>query len=92
MGISTWVQAFKPADEKWQKMKATWDLCKELGMNPPRECYVFFEGGAPSESGVEVNIKSILKERYDEQSCYQIIELNIDDLPKDIKILQFVMG
>lgn len=40
MGLSTHAVGFKPADEKWRKMKAIFDNCVELGLPVPKEVMV----------------------------------------------------
>lgn len=49
------IKGFKPADEKWQKMKAIWDACLAVGIDPPKEVYAFFEYASPDRAGVLVS-------------------------------------
>ena len=86
MGMSTWVKGIRPPDDKWKKMKAIWDACDKADIDVPDEVDDFFEGEPPDEKGVVVDIK---EHRYSENSRAGI-EVYIDELPKDVKIIRFV--
>lgn len=78
---------FRPPDEKWQKMKLVYDACVSAGIPIPDEVYSFFDGEAPDNSGVEVDISKIVKEWGDDSRSGFEIELSL--LPKDVKVLRF---
>lgn len=88
MGMCTYVIGFKPRDEKFNQMQAIFMHCRSLGISIPKEVDSYFEGYEPDENGVRVdNIKH--KEWCDSNSS-QGIEINLDDLPPDVKIIRFV--
>ena len=88
MSMSTFIVGFRPADEKWKKMKAVWDACEAAGAEIPTEVYNFFVGIPPGDRpGAEVNIKGALREWSDKsRSGY---EVDLEKLPEDVKILRF---
>jgi len=45
---------FKPADEKWQKMKAAWDACVAGDIDIPNDVLEFFGHEEPDPAGVKV--------------------------------------
>lgn len=87
MSMSTNVVAFRPADEKWKQMKAIYDACNEAGVTRPKEVDAFFNGVAPDENGVEVEIDQAVR-KWCDYSC-EGLEVDISKLPKDIKIVRF---
>ena len=57
MGMSTHVVGFKPADDKWKKMKAVWDACSDADSEIPQSVDKFFDGQYPGDNpGMAVNI------------------------------------
>ena len=89
MGMSTNIVGFKPADEKWNKMKDVWDICKMAEIDPPDEVLRFFDHVYPGDApGMEVKLSepSVVEwsDRY--RSGF---EVNIDLLPKDVKFIRF---
>ncbi len=91
MGMSTHVIGFKPPDEKWKKMKAIYDSCNAAGVSVPREVYEFFNNDTPTEEGVAVSEKDLVKAgavkayRDDMKDGYDIFT---DKLDPDIKIIR----
>lgn len=85
MGMSTHVLGIKPSNEKHKKMLEVYKNCMELNIFLPREVYDYFECCEPDELGVTTIIKS--KEYFD--NGRQGIEITIDELDKDIKIIRF---
>lgn len=57
MGMSTHVVGFRPADEKWHRMKAVWDACKAAKTEVPKEVVAFFNYEEPDEAGIEVEFE-----------------------------------
>ncbi len=37
MSVDYYVDGFKPASEKWEKMRKVWETCKEANIKVPRE-------------------------------------------------------
>ena len=89
MGMSTHVIGFKPADEKWHKMKAVWDACEKAGIDTPEEVIDFFADEPPDENGVVVYIEETdyCKEWKDDMK--EGFEIEVYKLPKDVKIIRF---
>jgi hypothetical protein len=92
MGMSTHVIAFKPPDEKWQKMKRVYDTCTEAGVGVPDEVDKFFNYDRPDTKGVEISEGVLtdcgaLKE-WDENSRSGF-EVDVTKLPKDVTIIRF---
>lgn len=90
MSMNTHVVGFRPADERWNKMKAAWLACDELGIDPPREVLEFFDHEPPDDKpGQEVNIErtgAVKKYESDSGSGY---EVDITKLPPGVTIVRF---
>ena len=52
MGLSTYVQAFRPPDAKWKKMKQAYDACEAAVVPVPEEVDDFFNNEPPDPAGV----------------------------------------
>jgi hypothetical protein len=86
--MSTHIVGFRPADEKWNKMKATWLACEDAGVPIPEEVKAFFHYESPGDKpGIEVEIKEALREWTDD--CRQGYEVDLTKLPPDVKVLRF---
>lgn len=90
MSMSTHVVGIKPPDEKWKEMKKVWDACEKAKVDVPKEVDDFFDGIDPDPKGVivELDAKKGVKE-YNAES-QQGLEVELDKLPKGIKIIRFV--
>lgn len=89
MGMSTSIVGIMPADEKFLKMKAIWELCEETGVDIPDEVDDFFEGEPPSDKGVKVYLgghDSVSEFRNDYSDGFDV---EIAKLPKNIKFIRF---
>jgi hypothetical protein len=88
--MTTIVIGIKPADEKWEQMKAVFDACVLAKVDIPDEVEMYFNGDAPDPSGIKVYEKSLGEavKKY-EKYPYLGYEVYIDKLPKDIKIIRF---
>lgn len=88
MGISTHVVGFRRADKKWNNMKKIWDACEAAGVETPRDVLKFFDGEDPGDRpGMEIEIgKAITPFKNDREDGF---EIEIDELPKDVKVLRF---
>lgn len=87
MSMSTHVIGFRPADEKWKKMKAVWDACEKADTSIPKEVVKFFNDSEPDERGIETSIEEAVKEWGNESS--QGFEVEISKLPKNITHIRF---
>jgi hypothetical protein len=92
MGMSTYVEAYKPPDEKWKEMKAAWDACKAAHVEPPEVVLKFFEGERPDEEGVKLDHFKMLKEgiitKWNDE-CGAGFQLDLEKLPRDVKTIRF---
>lgn len=92
MGMSTFVSAFIPPDEKWRQMKAVWDACTRAAVPVPRDVRSFFNEEEPDERGVRIDHSSlenagvITEWCNDDASGY---ELHLDKLSRDVKTVRF---
>lgn len=88
MSTSAHIVGFRPADEKWNKMKATWLACENAGVPIPQEVEAFFGHESPGDKpGAEVEIKAAMREWKDEYR--QGFEVDITKLSPDVKVLRF---
>ena len=97
MGMSMSVTAFKPANDKWRKMKAIWDSCEEAGIPIPREVEKYFNDEDPDEAGVKIGDwgrgETELHPPWLTQcdaEMQQGFEIDTSKLPKDVSIVRFV--
>lgn len=89
MSMSTHVIGFRPADDKWTKMKAIYDACRAGSVRPPKDVEDFFSDGPPDSRGVEVAIEKhpCCKEYSDDMR--QGFEIDIKKLPPDVTVIRF---
>lgn len=93
MSMSTNVIGIKLPDDKWIKMKAVWDACIIADVAAPDEVFEYFNHEEPDEKGVVVDLHNyenkqcVKKYETENQSGY---EVNIEELPPDVKIIRFV--
>lgn len=89
MGMSTHVVGFKPADEKFIKMREVYNACNAAGVAVPREVEKFFEHEPPPEAelGVRVDITAAVKKwQGNSASGY---ELDLSKLDPDVRVVRF---
>lgn len=92
MSMSTHVIGIKPPNEKWKAMKKIFDACSQASVAIPQEVQDFFEGISPDPAGVVVqedfleSIGAVTEYEGEEESG---LEVHLDKLPKDIKVLRF---
>ena len=87
MSVSLSVNGYKPADEKWAKMKEIWDTCKSLGFQPPKEVCTFFDGEPPGDKpGMECSLGDSISDWCSEyESGY---EIDVSKIPVDIRVIR----
>ncbi len=88
MGMSTHIIAFRPPDEKWQRMKLILDTCKQAEVQPPREVMEFFNDEEPESEGVKIEIREAVEE-WNDDDMQDGFQVNLDKLPPDIKFIRF---
>lgn len=98
MGMSMQVDAFKPINDTWKKMKAIWDSCYEAGIAIPEEVDKYFNHEDPDKSGVKEGSWSQYDKpkelprwlkRYSQDDSTGF-EIDTSKLPKDVSIVRFV--
>ena len=87
MSMSTHVNGIIPADAKCKKMLSIYQQCEELGVDIPAKVEKFFNGEPPDEKVVVVDIPSY---EWSDGDMSSGIEVNVADIPKDVKIIRFV--
>lgn len=89
MGMSTHIVGFRPADDRWKKMKAAYEACETAGIPIPKDVDDFFGGDAPGDKpGMEVAIeKSPAVARWGDE-YRQGYEIDIKKLPADIAVIR----
>jgi len=98
MSMSTTVVGFRPADEKFKKMKAILDSCLAADILPPKEVTDFFgddcEDCAVDEEGVKIDLGypknqpgvTEWSDNNNEATGYQV---DLRELDSTIKIIRF---
>lgn len=91
MGMSTHVNAVKPPDETWHKMKAIYDSCEDAGIAIPDEVSEYFEHDTPNPAGVEVSLQhpthaAVEEIETDSSHGYRV---DIRKLPKGCAFIEF---
>lgn len=89
MGMSTNIEAIRPPDEKWKKMKAIFDSCKNANIDPPDEIWDFFNGEPPSDLGVVIEIENTDAVEKVSEDMRDGFIVDLTELPKDVKYIKF---
>ena len=87
MGMSTHIVGIKPPNDRWRAMKAAYDACEIANIDPPDEVLGFFNDEEPDDKGVIVELEDIA-DRWASESAAGY-EINLSNLPNDIKIIRF---
>lgn len=94
MGMSYHVVGFKPADEKFEKMRRVYLACEEAGVDIPDEVSIYFEDKPPPKDaglGIEVDMspgKMVGVKDY-HQEMHEGFDVDLRLLPLDVKIIRF---
>lgn len=83
--MNLYVEGIRPPDEKWKRMKKVLDTCRDNDVSVPDEVWDFFGHDEPCPDGVDVGI---LHSRFKEEMI-DCIEVKVEDIPPDVKILRF---
>lgn len=89
MGMSTHVTGFKPADDKWKKMKHVYDACETAGIEKPHEVAQFFNFCAPDDNGVVIDIEKSEACRVWRRDSASGFEIDVKKLPENVTIIRF---
>lgn len=88
MGMSSHVVGFRPADDRWDEMKAIWTSCHRANIRVPDVVDKFFDGESPiGKPGMEVEIKEAV-ERFNEESR-EGFTVDLKKLPNDVTFIRF---
>lgn len=87
--MTTHIIGFKPANEKFNQMKAVYYACQSAGIEIPAQVERFFEGYKPDDAGVRVDTLPDNAIRNYFSNYENGIEVDLDQLPPDIRILRF---
>ena len=89
MSMSMSVVGFLPPDEQWLKMKAAYDACKAIGVEPPEEVEDFFNGEDPGDApGKEVQLEGNGAKEWRSDGS-EGFEVELARLPKSVKFVRF---
>jgi hypothetical protein len=88
MSTSYYVKGIIPADDYYNKMLTIYKACNNAGIEPPKDVLKFFNYEEPNGVGVEVKIDS----EEGEDGCTDFIDVDISKLPKDVKIVRFIVS
>ena len=87
MSTHTYVEGYQAADELWHKMKAIWDDCDDLGIQPPDAVIDYFNdtypGDAPGRVIFESSDQCVKEFNDDGISGY---EIDLSKAPMDSRI------
>jgi len=91
MSMSTYVEAFKPPNDKWQRMRDAYDACTAAGVEVPDEVDGYFRGEPPDPAGVEVPRTELFASgavtEYKADMC-EGFEIDVTRLPADVTIVR----
>jgi len=91
MGMSSSVDGIVQADDKFNEMKAIWEMCENTNVAIPQEVVDFFDGERPDDAGVVVwinnNSQAVTEYNDDMQEGF---EVDISKLDPKFKIIRFV--
>lgn len=88
MSMSTHVVGIRPANERWQQMKAAYDACVTAGVTVPSPVVQFFDGRDPDPAGVVVELPAAAVKDWTGRSA-QGIEVSLAHLPEDVSVVRF---
>ncbi len=94
MGMCSYVIGFKPKDEKYDRMKLVYECCVHAQVTIPDEVTKYFGDYNLDDAGIRIDDlpNDCYKEWFspDKNEAAQGIEVYLDKLPDDIKIIRFV--
>lgn len=94
MGMSTYAQAFRDLDGKFNKMLEIKRYCEKNEVSYPKEVQEYFGGKAGTEEQFlidgmrEISIGEVVREWRNDHS--EGIEIDLEDLPPEVKTIRFV--
>ena len=95
MSLSLWVSAVIPADEKYNKMLAIWNACKEIDVRPPDEVIDFFDDASiPNSDGYETEYPDCSSDlpdyikHWNDKIDRSGFEIDVEKIPEKIKFIR----
>ena len=92
MSMSTFIEAIKPKDEKFEKMELIYNSCKELDVPIPDDVIFYFNDKKPSVYGVVIGHYDLPPDCF---SKYEDLDglkngytIYLDKLPEDVKVIR----
>jgi hypothetical protein len=83
------VVGFRPPDEEYHRMKASYDCHCRLDLDPPHQVDEFFGAmGMPDDAGTEVSMGDAVRDW--EGFGMAGLEIEVDKLPSYVKIIRFI--
>ncbi len=89
MSMTTYVEGFRPPDEKWERMKAVYYACDAAKIPVPDAVVRFFEYGRPDPTGVRVDLKASGAVSESEEGNRMRWDVDIKKLPPDVTVVRF---
>lgn len=88
MNMSTHIYGIVPPNDEWLKMKDAFDACRAAGVEPPSKIWDYFEGEAPDDSGILINIENNdYVVEFNSEECHGF-EVEIGKIDPKIKIIR----
>lgn len=89
MGASFYVTGCREKGADYDRMKAIYENCQELGIPVPKEVNKYFNWDEPSEDGPEIDLEDAgYAEEYSEDGEHGFI-VDLSSLPDDIRKVKF---
>lgn len=73
-------------DNKWKQMKKVYDACIEADVDIPTNVQVYFNYEAPNDIGIVLDLTE-----YFTSTLEKGLEINVEDIPENVKILRFIV-
>ena len=89
MSMSTHAVGFKPADDKWNRMKAVWRSCVDAGVSIPQDVLDYFDGEYPGDNpGMEVDLGDACAEYCDSDRGCDGYQIDVTLLPEGVRYIR----
>lgn len=88
MSASINIEFICPPDEKYDKMKQVWNLCKEMNIEVPEEVGTFFNWEEPSIHGTIIyQPDCLIKANFYNESM-----IEVEKIPSNIKFIRITLS
>lgn len=90
MGMSMHVVGFHERDDRWDKMLAIWDSCRDADIDVPREVSDFFDGEYPGDApGRSIDLEDYKCCSEYREDASEGFEIDLDLIPEGVTVLRF---